>query len=335
MFGGADGRIPATFQVLYLTGWRPHDSQQQPARRGQRHRRPNAGSQSARTIGPITSLDRLGRYNACAQQAGGLSGQVEQGGAEAVSGPAAVNRSARPCDPRPAATSCGGERARRARGIGARRRQRPRGGFDDGARGVVAGNPQRDSGRALMSQRREGGARRARQHQGQRAGPELLRKRQGRRGEVGAGLRPSPSSATRAMSGLSAGLPLARKTPATAASEVASGGEPVDRVGRQPDEPTVSDHPCGLRDGIGGGREAGRDRVMESGGVIGLLIHAAGDEGRIDEPRLAIAQLIDRSGRGHGRLRRRGLRGRRRCPTPWCGRSGGICRLHPAPEGRT
>ena len=34
MFGGVDGRIPATFQVLYLTGWRPHDSQQQPARRG-------------------------------------------------------------------------------------------------------------------------------------------------------------------------------------------------------------------------------------------------------------------------------------------------------------
>ena len=33
-FGLADGRIPATFQVLYLTGWRPHESQQQPARRG-------------------------------------------------------------------------------------------------------------------------------------------------------------------------------------------------------------------------------------------------------------------------------------------------------------
>ena len=33
-FGHADGRIPATFQVLYLTGWKPHDSQQQPARRG-------------------------------------------------------------------------------------------------------------------------------------------------------------------------------------------------------------------------------------------------------------------------------------------------------------
>ena len=33
-FGLADGRVPATFQVLYLTGWRPHESQQQPARRG-------------------------------------------------------------------------------------------------------------------------------------------------------------------------------------------------------------------------------------------------------------------------------------------------------------
>ena len=33
-FGQADGRIPATFQVLYLTGWCPHESQQQPARRG-------------------------------------------------------------------------------------------------------------------------------------------------------------------------------------------------------------------------------------------------------------------------------------------------------------
>ncbi len=34
MFAGPDGRIPATFQVLYLTGWRPHESQQKPARRG-------------------------------------------------------------------------------------------------------------------------------------------------------------------------------------------------------------------------------------------------------------------------------------------------------------
>jgi SAM-dependent methyltransferase len=32
--GLADGRIPATFRLLFLTGWSPHESQQQPARRG-------------------------------------------------------------------------------------------------------------------------------------------------------------------------------------------------------------------------------------------------------------------------------------------------------------
>lgn len=34
LFGGADGRIPATFQILYLAGWAPHDSQQNPLRPG-------------------------------------------------------------------------------------------------------------------------------------------------------------------------------------------------------------------------------------------------------------------------------------------------------------
>ncbi len=29
-----DGRIPATFQIIYLTGWAPHDSQQKPLRPG-------------------------------------------------------------------------------------------------------------------------------------------------------------------------------------------------------------------------------------------------------------------------------------------------------------
>ena len=29
-WAGADGRIPATFDVIYLTGWAPHASQQQP-----------------------------------------------------------------------------------------------------------------------------------------------------------------------------------------------------------------------------------------------------------------------------------------------------------------
>jgi NADH dehydrogenase [ubiquinone] 1 alpha subcomplex assembly factor 5 len=33
-FGMPDGRIPASFRLIFLTGWAPHESQQQPARRG-------------------------------------------------------------------------------------------------------------------------------------------------------------------------------------------------------------------------------------------------------------------------------------------------------------
>ena len=33
-FSDADGRLVATFRLIFLTGWAPHDSQQQPARRG-------------------------------------------------------------------------------------------------------------------------------------------------------------------------------------------------------------------------------------------------------------------------------------------------------------
>ena len=33
-FADAQGRLPATFQVLFLTGWAPDPSQQQPAKRG-------------------------------------------------------------------------------------------------------------------------------------------------------------------------------------------------------------------------------------------------------------------------------------------------------------
>jgi SAM-dependent methyltransferase len=33
-FAGPDGRIPATFEVICLTGWAPHDSQQKPLRPG-------------------------------------------------------------------------------------------------------------------------------------------------------------------------------------------------------------------------------------------------------------------------------------------------------------
>lgn len=33
-FAGPDGRVPATFEILTLTGWAPHDSQQKPLRPG-------------------------------------------------------------------------------------------------------------------------------------------------------------------------------------------------------------------------------------------------------------------------------------------------------------
>ena len=32
--GDSDGRVPATFQIITMTGWAPHESQQQPLRRG-------------------------------------------------------------------------------------------------------------------------------------------------------------------------------------------------------------------------------------------------------------------------------------------------------------
>ncbi|XP_043968984.1 arginine-hydroxylase NDUFAF5, mitochondrial isoform X2 [Gambusia affinis] len=34
MYGNPDGSVPATFQILYMIGWKPHESQAQPARRG-------------------------------------------------------------------------------------------------------------------------------------------------------------------------------------------------------------------------------------------------------------------------------------------------------------
>ena len=33
-FAGPDGRIPARFQILTLTGWAPHETQQKPLRPG-------------------------------------------------------------------------------------------------------------------------------------------------------------------------------------------------------------------------------------------------------------------------------------------------------------
>jgi SAM-dependent methyltransferase len=34
LYGGRDGRIPASFQILYMAGWSPHESQQTPLRPG-------------------------------------------------------------------------------------------------------------------------------------------------------------------------------------------------------------------------------------------------------------------------------------------------------------
>ena len=33
-YADADGRVPATFQIIYMTGWHPHDSQQKPLKPG-------------------------------------------------------------------------------------------------------------------------------------------------------------------------------------------------------------------------------------------------------------------------------------------------------------
>ncbi|XP_029449422.1 arginine-hydroxylase NDUFAF5, mitochondrial isoform X2 [Rhinatrema bivittatum] len=34
MYGNSDGSVPATFQIYYMIGWKPHDSQVKPAKRG-------------------------------------------------------------------------------------------------------------------------------------------------------------------------------------------------------------------------------------------------------------------------------------------------------------
>ncbi len=48
-FGNATGRVPATFEVLYLHGWAPHDSQQKPLR---------PGSASSRLADALQTVER-------------------------------------------------------------------------------------------------------------------------------------------------------------------------------------------------------------------------------------------------------------------------------------
>ena len=71
LFGLADGRVPATFQVLYLTGWRPHDSPAEACAPGQRSRAPGRGAadrgaaaRGCRRLTPVMRSDRQDRSRA-------------------------------------------------------------------------------------------------------------------------------------------------------------------------------------------------------------------------------------------------------------------------------
>jgi len=54
-FSDPDGRIRATFEVLWLSGWVPHESQQKPLRPG------TAKSRLADALGTIELKPELGR----------------------------------------------------------------------------------------------------------------------------------------------------------------------------------------------------------------------------------------------------------------------------------
>jgi len=56
-FGNADGRIPASFEILFLAGWAPHQSQPKPLRPG------SAAHRLADALGTVEhpAGDRVGR----------------------------------------------------------------------------------------------------------------------------------------------------------------------------------------------------------------------------------------------------------------------------------
>ena len=71
-FGSADGRLPATFQIIYLTGWTPHVSQQQPKRPG------SAKSRLAEAFGvPERSAGERARPSPCPSPVGGRGNSIE------------------------------------------------------------------------------------------------------------------------------------------------------------------------------------------------------------------------------------------------------------------
>jgi len=52
LYGNKDGSIPATFQIIYMIGWSPHESQQKPKNRG-------TGQISIKSLGKGYSLSAL------------------------------------------------------------------------------------------------------------------------------------------------------------------------------------------------------------------------------------------------------------------------------------
>eukprot|EP00602_Paraphysomonas_sp_CaronLab_P007984 CAMPEP_0185034712 /NCGR_PEP_ID=MMETSP1103-20130426/24826_1 /TAXON_ID=36769 /ORGANISM="Paraphysomonas bandaiensis, Strain Caron Lab Isolate" /LENGTH=316 /DNA_ID=CAMNT_0027571477 /DNA_START=140 /DNA_END=1090 /DNA_ORIENTATION=+ len=54
MYGNEDGEVNATFQVISMIGWKPHESQQQPLKRG-------SATRSLKEIGNDVVIDKSGR----------------------------------------------------------------------------------------------------------------------------------------------------------------------------------------------------------------------------------------------------------------------------------
>jgi hypothetical protein len=71
-FGRADGRIPASFEIITLTGWAPHEDQQKPLRPG------SAAHRLADTLG-VNEQDPEASQNMPDQSGSGQSGSDRPG----------------------------------------------------------------------------------------------------------------------------------------------------------------------------------------------------------------------------------------------------------------
>ena len=57
-FSDPDGRVRATFEIVWLSGWAPHESQQKPARRGSGHCQPGRGARCGKATSALTLYRR-------------------------------------------------------------------------------------------------------------------------------------------------------------------------------------------------------------------------------------------------------------------------------------